>query len=125
MPFGYRVVNRIAKKATTLSTKKAIQRKASTMKGGIASSHFTAQSHRLRSVSSRPSSRTGEDGCALIAHALLHVASRSRPPSGLCQSCCQSASAEPRPDLPHAPAELVHRQLGIEQRALGHVTHEA
>ena len=31
MPFGYRPVNRIAKKTTMVSTKKAIQRNASTM----------------------------------------------------------------------------------------------
>jgi hypothetical protein len=56
---GYRPVKRIAKNATIVSRKKAMNRKKSTMKCGIASSHLTSQSQRLTCGSSPPSTRTG------------------------------------------------------------------
>ena len=72
-------MNRIAKNATTLSTTNAIHRKASTMKCGIASNHFTSHSQRLSSGSSRPSSRTGfavgRRGCHRCASSLALPAS--------------------------------------------------
>jgi hypothetical protein len=42
-------VKRIAKRATTVSTPNATNRKKSRMKCGIASAHFTSQSQRLSS----------------------------------------------------------------------------
>jgi len=44
-------VNKIAKNAITLSTKKASHRKAKITKCGIASSHLTNHSHRLSLIS--------------------------------------------------------------------------
>jgi hypothetical protein len=49
-----RPVKRIAKNAITATTAKAIHRKASTMKCGIASSHLTSHSHRLSRGASVP-----------------------------------------------------------------------
>src|SRR5271165_984303 len=43
-----------------LSSKNAIHRKASTIRWGITSSHFTSHNQRLSGGSSRPSTRTGE-----------------------------------------------------------------
>jgi hypothetical protein len=49
----------MAKKAIRLRTMKASQRKTRKMKCGIASSHLTSQSQRLRGRSSSPVTRTG------------------------------------------------------------------
>jgi hypothetical protein len=51
-------VNRIAKKAITVTTQKATHRKASTTTCGSSKSHFTSHNHRER-ASNDASTRTG------------------------------------------------------------------
>src|SRR5664279_5989376 len=64
---------RIAKNATTLTTMNASQRKESTTKCGIASSHLTSQSPRLSCGESSPVSRSGYGGVS-VSIANLSVA---------------------------------------------------